>query len=248
MRIDNELKKMQSDVLKIVHDVYEDSPPVTVAFDSLASEMRGAMIELRRRWSKRFAELAKVWGLKFTQDATGSADRAFMSALRAAGISIRFQPTRAAKDVFAATLNEQVNLITSIPAECLTDVATLVNISVMKGGDIGGLKKELVEKFGVTRKRAALISRDQNNKATATITKVRQLELGITKARWLHSSGGRYPREEHVAFSHGRHHGNNKGPFYDVDKGAFLEGKWVWPGTEINCRCVSCAVIPGLED
>jgi len=24
--------------------------------------------------------------------------------------------------------------------------------------------------------------------------------------------------------------------------------KYIWPGTEINCRCVSKAVIPGLDD
>jgi uncharacterized protein with gpF-like domain len=66
---------------------------------------------------------------------------------------------------------------------------------------------------------------------------VRQKELGITKAIWVHSGGGKHPRPEHVAFS---------GKEYDVEKGAYLEGKWTWPGFEINCRCTSRSVIPGF--
>ena len=45
------------------------------------------------------------------------------------------------------------------------------------------------------------------------------------------------PRASHVAAS---------GKRYDVAKGMYLDGVWTWPGHEINCRCVSKAVIPGF--
>jgi uncharacterized protein with gpF-like domain len=109
---------------------------------------------------------------------------------------------------------------------------------VQAGRDLGYLSKELQDRYGITKRRAALIARDQNNKATAVITRVRQQELGVTECVWLHSHGGKHPRPSHVAAD------NKK---YDVSKGMFLDGKWTWPGVEVNCRCVARAVIPGLS-
>lgn len=73
------------------------------------------------------------------------------------------------------------------------------------------------------------------------LARSRQLELGITKAKWLHSAGGKTPRETHVAFS---------GHEYDVAKGVTLEPDEgvVWPGTAIYCRCVSVPIVPGFDD
>lgn len=68
------------------------------------------------------------------------------------------------------------------------------------------------------------------------ITRTRQQGLGLTRATWLHSTAGKHPRPEHVAAS---------GKPYDIAKGMFLEGRWTWPGVEINCRCVSVPIVPG---
>ena len=54
----------------------------------------------------------------------------------------------------------------SIPAKHLDQVREMVLESVRKGRDLGGLLKGLEEEFGITRRRAVVISRDQNNKAT----------------------------------------------------------------------------------
>ena len=86
---------------------------------------------------------------------------------------------------------------------------------------------------------AALIARDQNNKATATITRARQEDLGITHAYWIHSNGGKKPRPSHVKA------GQEK-TVYEVSKGWFDpdEGEYIWPGMLINCRCVCKAILP----
>jgi hypothetical protein len=65
----------------------------------------------------------------------------------------------------------------------------------------------------------------------------RQLQSGTTHAIWMHSGAGVAPRSAHVAFS---------GHMYEVARGAFLEGKWTWPGVEIDCKCMSRPVIPGF--
>ncbi len=111
--------------------------------------------------------------------------------------------------------------------------------SVQTGRDLGQLRSDILARYDVTKKRAALIARDQNNKATAVMEKARRISIGITQAKWAHSRGGKEPRASHVAAN---------GKIYDVAKGCLIDGKYIMPGEEINCRCVSHAVIPGFED
>lgn len=205
---------------------------------SPAAELRAAMRKLSRRWQRRFDDLAPQLAEFFAQDVQDRVDAEFHRMLRKAGFTVKFKMTQAQQQAMAATIGENVNLIKSIPQRYLTNVEDAVMRSVQEGRDLGALTKELQEQYGITRRRAVTIARSQNNMATATITKTRQKELGVKKARWLHSAGGKKPRPEHVAFS---------GKTYDVEKGAFLEGKWTWPGREINCRCVSVPIIPGFD-
>jgi hypothetical protein len=83
----------------------------------------------------------------------------------------------------------------------------------------------------------ALLVRTLMFRASSLHNRRRQAALGITHAIWLHSGAGLSPRPSHVAFS---------GRKYEIAKGAFLDGKWTWPGVEIDCKCVSNPVIPGF--
>lgn len=205
---------------------------------SPARELRAAMRKLSRRWLARFNEAAPQLADYFAQAAGDRVDAELRRILRNAGFSVKFRMTKAQNDAIQATIGENVSLIKSIAERHLTNVEGIVMRAVQEGRDLGSVTKALTENYGVTKRRAAFIAKTQNNMATATITKVRQQEIGVRKARWLHSAGGKHPRPEHVAFS---------GKTYDVDKGAWLEGKWTWPGREINCRCVSIPIIPGFD-
>jgi SPP1 gp7 family putative phage head morphogenesis protein len=173
----------------------------------------------------------------FAQKAGDRVDAELKRMLRDAGFTVQMKLTKAQQNVLQATIGENVSLIKSLAERHLTNVEGIVMRSVQTGRDLGTLAKELEANYGVTQRRAAFIARSQNNMATATLTKTRQQELGVKKARWRHSAGGKHPRPEHVAFN---------GKTYDVEKGAFLEGKWTWPGHEPNCRCVSIPIIPGF--
>ena len=94
------------------------------------------------------------------------------------------------RDALEATVAENVALIKSIGSQYLTAIEGHVMRSITVGRDLAPLARRLEFQYGVTRRRAALIARDQNNKATAVITRERQNELGI-KAIWLHSAGGK---------------------------------------------------------
>ena len=208
---------------------------------SPAAAMRAIIARVGKRWLQRFDEMAPKLADYFATAVKDRNDRALMGDLRRAGMTVRFKMTAAMNDAYQAVRAENVNLIRSIAQQHLTQVETLVMQSVQQGRDLGTLTKELTARYGVTKRRAAFIALDQNNKATATLTRVRHLELGITKAKWLHSAGGKTPRPEHVAFS---------GKTYDIAKGHdFGDGEGpTWPGVEPGCRCVAVPVVPGFDD
>ena len=206
---------------------------------SPANALRRAMHRLSRRWLKAFDKGAPELAKYFADRSMGSTDVQLKDILKRAGFTVEFKMTAAANDAYQATIGENIALIKSIASEYLSDVEGLVMRSVTQGRNLGDLTDELTQRYGITKRRAALIARDQNNKATSTINKVRQRQLGITQAKWMHSHAGKHPRPSHVAAS---------GKTYDIDKGMYLDGEWLLPGQAINCRCTSKSIIPGLED
>ena len=237
-RLDKMIADMQRSIVYWLRAQYRATPPLLASDASPASELIASMRTLGRRWLARFEEGAKRLGDYFATTVRKRSDAALKSILKDAGFSVKFRMTRPMNDVLQATIGAQVGLIKSIASEHLSEVQGLVMRSVQVGGDLSELTTSLEARYGVTRRRAALIARDQNRKATAAMTRVRYEELGITKAIWMHSGGGKEPRPTHVKMS---------GQMYDVTKG-WLDpavNERVWPGTLINCRCVSRPVVPG---
>lgn len=238
-QIDDIIAAMHRDTIRTVRRAWKVNPPEMAADISPAAALRAAMGRLASKWSRRFADFAEFIGGAFGRKATALTDRAMAAALRKAGFTVKFSMTREINDITQAAVAQNVTLIKSIPAEYLADVQGAVMRSVQTGRDLATLTAELERDYGITRRRAALISRHQNNMATATITRARQEELGITQAVWRHSSAGRKPRPSHVV---------NNGKPYNVATGWFdpAERKFIRPGELINCRCQSIAIIPGL--
>lgn len=241
-RLDKLIGEMHVSLVHWLTQQYEAKPPEVAMDASAARELRAAMRKLSRRWQRNFDEAAPEMAEYFSRDIADRSDRALAAILVKAGYTTRMTLSPAMNDVLQGVIGDNVALIKSIASEHLSDVEGLVMRSVQTGRDVGTLTKGLQEAYGVTRKRAALIARTQNNQATATLQRARQLDVGIEQAQWRHSGGGKVPRPSHVAFAAGR----DGGPIYDVAKGALIEGKRIWPGTEINCRCVSIPIIPGL--
>jgi SPP1 gp7 family putative phage head morphogenesis protein len=235
------IEEMNNSILYWVSASYRANEPIATmaADDSSAVELRATMRKMGSRWQKKFDQGADRLAKWFADKTKDYSDRTLRQILKDAGFTVELKMTAAVNDAYQAIIGENINLIKSIASRNLTQVETMVMQSVQHGRDLGTLADSLKQEFGVTRRRAALIARDQNNKATASITKTRQQQLGITQAKWRHSSGGKHPRPSHL---------NANGDVYDVAKGMYLDGKWVWPGTEINCRCTSASVIPGFID
>lgn len=217
--------------------------PYGLAHDAAGptKQLQKALEKWGTQWITKFDLMAQSISLNFAAQNQRATETSVKSAFKKAGFTVPFKPTRASIEAYKSVAAEQIGLIKSIPQKYLTDVQTLVWESVKRGGDMKTLSDQLQQRYGVTRKRAALIARDQNRKAKAVYEAVRHQELGIKQGIWMHSKAGKVPRPTHVKM-------NNK--LYDLDKGFYDsdEGKYVQPGELINCRCSMRPFIPGFED
>lgn len=238
-RLQAMIDEMHASLLWWIGATYKAKPPEMAQDKSPAATLTEAMGKLRIRWERKFDEAAPRLGKWFALSVAQRSDKALETILREAGLSVRFHLSREANDVLQATTAENVSLIKSIAQQHLTQVEGLVMRSVTAGRDVGGLAKELEARYQITRRRAELISRTENNKATAMFQRVRQQSVGITHAVWVHSRGSTHKRPSHVKA------GEDKVVF-EVAKGWFDpdEGAYIWPGTLINCKCFSRPVLP----
>lgn len=237
-QLDKQIRDMQSSVVYWLTANYKASGAAVAMDASPAVFMRDAMRKLARRWTKRFDDIAKKLADRFSNDAMKNSDVSLYNALGTAGFTVEFKMTAPMNNALQATIAENVGLIRSIPEKYFTEVEGLVMRSVARGRDLSLLTNELQKRYGITRRRAALIARDQNNKATSVMQSARQQSLGITEGIWRHSHAGKEPRPSHVKAD---------GEKFDLSKGMYLDGKWVMPGEEINCRCTWSPVIPGIN-
>lgn len=236
-RLERLIADMHASIVYWIRAAYRANAPEMAQDASPAATMRATMRRIARRWEKNFDAGADDLAKWFAVSAAERSDKALQATLRKAGFSVKFKLTAEANDVLQATTFENVALIKSIAQQYLAEVEGLVMRSVAAGRDLKTLTDDLASRYEITRKRAAFIAHDQNNKATATITRTRQTSLGITEAIWMHSRGGKEPRASHVAFS---------GKKYDPQQGAYIDNEWTFPGQLIRCRCVSKSVIPGF--
>ena len=215
----------------------------TIAQDSVADELQKVMNRLTVRWRSLFDDRARKMAETQAGKWQKGADTSLMSKLKQAGFAVKFRPSKAVTDVLDGVINENVGLIKSIAEQHLSDVSAMVQRSVMAGRDLSTLTTELQDRYGITKRRAAFIARDQNNKATSFITRRRQIDLGLTEAIWCHSSAGKHPRPNHVKAGRERLR-------YDIRKGADVDGdgKLIFPGEEPNCRCTSRVIVSRFDD
>lgn len=210
--------------------------------ESPAKELERELNDLFKRWRKNFDDAAPALALWFAKSTSRRSELALKAILRRHGISVKFKMTPAMRDVFDATVAENVALIRSIPQQYHTQVQGLVMRSVQSGRDLLGLSTDLRRRYAITAKRAALISLDQNNKATAYLTQARQTSLGIEEGIWMHSHAGKEPRVTHLANDQKRF--NIREGWYDPDPKV---RRRILPGELIHCRCTWRPIVKGFS-
>ncbi len=238
----NLIEEMDASIVYWLEAQFKKTPPALLLAQDASpyEEMRKRFRRIAKQWLKKFDDAAPKIAEAYLKGSFKATDSAMRMALKDAGLAVKFEMSPAMRDAFNASLSENIGLIKSIPEQYLQKVEGVVARGYAAGRDLQAMIKGIKRIYPLTQNRAVLIARDQSNKANATVTKGRQIELGINQAQWKHSHGGKVPRPEHVKAD---------GKLYDVAKGMFLDGEWIYPGELINCRCTSRSVLPtGLRN
>jgi uncharacterized protein with gpF-like domain len=240
------VEDMENSVLYWLRATFRKHTPVMtelLAADATpAIQLTRAIRRLQGYWQRRFDKMAGQLAEYFSQSVWRRSDTALLKILRDGGIAVRFNLTPAMKDALASIVQENVGLIRSIPRNSLGQVEGYVLRSVREGRDLEQLTNDIQNHFAVTKNRARLIARDQNNKATGALQRVRMLDNGITECIWVHSGAGKQPRPTHVQAGKDKIRFNLKDGWFDPH-----EKKHIIPGQLINCRCVMRPVVPGFS-
>lgn len=240
-KLDRLVREMDASYVYFLKAQYRETPPHMALDATPAKELQRELSLLGKRWAKRIDEAAPKMADWFARSTANRSQAALKKILRDGGISVEFTMTKPMRDVLDATMAENVSLIRSIGSEYHSDIEGIVMRSVTTGRDLAQMVTALEARYPITRRRAELISLDQNNKATSAFVRVRQQQLGL-KAKWLHSHGGKEPRPTHLA---------NSGKIYDPAKGWFDPDpkvrRRIWPGELIRCRCVSVSIVEGFS-
>lgn len=240
-RLKKLIDAMSKSVVYHVTRTYRGNEPEMAQDDRLpADALQRSVWKMSSQWLENFDQASERLAKWFAKSVQDRSDKVLKKILKDGGFTVEFKMTPAMKDVFAASVHENVSLIKSIPQQYLKNVEGDVMRSVAAGRDLGTLTKALQKNHGVTFRRAAFIARDQNNKINGAMQRARQKELGVKQAKWRHSGGGKHPRPTHV---------DNNGKLYDIEKGWYDPHvkKWIIPGELPNCRCVSIPVIAGFD-
>jgi uncharacterized protein with gpF-like domain len=177
--------------------------------------------------------IAKNLGRKMT-DYTR---RNVTAALKEAGFIIEMRLTARETAEMQNVIQKNVDLIKKIPEQYQERVREAVGESFAKGRDLHGLGEALKKVEGLSPERAAMIARDQTNKATEGLTRARYQEMGITRAIWMHRPSAKKPRPTHEAMYM---------MSFDLNEGLFDPevGRNILPGELPNCHCTMRPILP----
>jgi uncharacterized protein with gpF-like domain len=222
--------------------------------DSATDDILKAFRRLLRQCTRNFNELCETLPRWFVSKIRGYTARNLIEQTRSLrdtglGFNLKFSyMSNAERQVFQAIVSENVNLIKSIARESLTQVEGIVLRGITSGNDLATVTEQLHHQFGVTERRAAMIARDQTNKATNNLSRQRLLDYGVTKGVWMHTASGKTYRQTHVDPPEAGMNGQE----YDIREGCFdpdeKVNRNIQPGELVNCYCVCRPIIPQLSE
>lgn len=250
VRLRQSLEKMITEMsrtcIREVKTLYRQPEAATVAMDASFAEMAGRLMsKLRQKFEKLFGSRA----LSLSRTMQEGVNRASAGQLRqslkevSGGLSLKTDVIKGPiEESMKAGIKDGVSLIKSLPSKYFDDIEGAVFRSIQSGRGMADLVPTLERMGGISKRRAALIARDQTSKATTALNKARMKSMGVKQFEWLHSGGGKEPRKLHLAFN---------GRIFSLDDPPVIDertGERGYPGQLINCRCRMVPVLTFGDD
>lgn len=127
---------------------------------------------------------------------------------------------------------ENVGLIKTVPKDTLSQMENIVQEGFKTGKTTTSIVKEIQRTYGIEKRHARLIARDQMAKLNADLTKSQQQDAGVEEYTWS-TSGDSRVRDRHRSLN-GKTFSWNDPPVVDTKT-----GRRCHPGEDYQCRCVA---------
>lgn len=260
-------RKYAGELLRLVHEMVIDYWSVV----NIYKDKRGQLVEdatwgindlddrlnkLDKKWQERFREYAKENSPKVVEKVLRQTDLQLKETLKDWFAEKRFilfdrvipNPLR---QVMKASIEENVNYISDLPARYSNRVRGAVYRVVTSSGTLKDLKMSLRKYAGMSERHAKLVASDQINKAFNAMAMHRMAEAGITKYMWLHTGAGKTHRPYHkakwdgVSGKDGHPNGLN-GFIFEQGKNPVIDeksGETGLPGQLPYCHCKLAPVV-----
>lgn len=190
--------------------------------------------ELVAKWSSpTFRDIANQVASKFVVSADNVNEKKTKAQF---GVDI-YSTDPQMSQVIESAIYDNTKLISTIPAQYLGQVESIVMTNVRAGNRSSGMVKALQQQFGVTQRRAKTIARDQTAKVNGDLNKKRQQVAGFEYFQWVTSNDERVrDRHEDIAekvteYGKGIYRWDNP-PLSD-------KGIPIIPGQDFQCRCTA---------
>lgn len=204
--------------------------------DALPEPLLDVVRELRSRWldDKIFESLAREF--------VRASDRTLRSRFeRSVGVDA-FDNT-IVSDFLAAAVRENIKLIKGMVSNSLDDVAVQIESNIRAGKRSKDVIADIEKRLKVSRSRAKLIARDQTNKLAGGLARTRQQGAGFSHFKWV-TSKDIAVRDRHTEISK-QDAGFGPGVYAWSDLPRSDKGEPIYPGSEIQCRCIAAPVRVG---
>lgn len=130
-------------------------------------------------------------------------------------------------------VNSNVDLIKSVKDKSLSSMKSIVKQGFLDGRTATAIMKDIHKVYGMDKRHARFIARDQMAKLNSELTRMQQEDAGVSQYTWSDSGDGRV-RQRHKELN-GKVFRWNDPPI--VDK---KTGRRCHPGQDYRCRC--CAI------
>lgn len=122
-----------------------------------------------------------------------------------------------------------VSLIKTIPEDTLENMRKIVYDGFNEGKTTTRIVKEIQREYGISKRRAELIARDQTAKLNGQIQRAQQQDAGIEKYIW-YTTGDQRVRRSHSELN---------GKMFSWDNPPEnSDGRKCHPGEDYQCRCI----------
>lgn len=203
--------------------------------------VRPGMMSVINHALNRYSEILRPWAAsvaeKFVTEISKRDAQAWFAAGREMGRSLQEEifkaPTGA---VMRKMMNEQVDLITSLPTVAAQRVHKLTVEAIGESTRASEIAKEILATGHVTASRADLIARTETGRTATNLTQSRALSIKSEGYFWRSSEDGDV-RPEHRKL-------NGKFIRWDDPPVAGTDGMRYHAGAGPNCRCYPEPVIP----